>query len=598
MEHFEVSFLPDGKSLKIHAGATILEAAQQVGIILNTVCGQKGTCGKCKVILEPQGQVVLACQYKIKDNVTVKIPEESRFFQQQILQHGLKRQIELHPNISKAVIRLQARQELEDIAEAVRQGIEDCVRIDKEKLSTLIKSELPADCAQGRQIITAVYRKTDDGSECNYELAGIEPADTTDSIFGAAVDIGTTTVVAKLVDLRSGEVLGAESETNPQIQFGDDVISRIMYASTEDGSKELQNSIIGCINRLTGKLCQSCGISSQYIYEVVAAGNTAMNHLLAGFPVEQLGQAPYEAYNTDSLTVPASQLDLQISKFGKVYLPPNVAGFIGSDTTAVAVAVGMDTVEKMTLVVDIGTNGEIILGTKDRMVSASCAAGPALEGARISCGSRAVRGAIESVVYDGDDIAVDVIGGGRARTICGSGLIDAIAVMLELGVIDQTGRFAERQELEGKVSEKILTRLIEIAGEKAFVFGAPDAEPAAALSQKDVRQAQLAKAAIRAGIEILMERLGIGADDVEQVLLAGAFGNYIRRESAVRIGLLPKVTVEKIHFVGNAASEGAQMMLLSNQCRKTCQRIAQKMEYIELAQEKRFQDVFAEAIMF
>jgi uncharacterized 2Fe-2S/4Fe-4S cluster protein (DUF4445 family) len=257
----------------------------------------------------------------------------------------------------------------------------------------------------------------------------------------------------------------------------------------------------------------------------------------------------------------------------------------------------------MTLVVDIGTNGELILGTKEAMFAASCAAGPALEGARISQGSRAVAGAIERVLVNNDDIDLDIIGtegGAFARTICGSGLIDAVAVLLDMGLIDETGRFVEKDELTGKLSDDILGRLIEQDGQGAFVLAhntGNNNEPVI-LTQKDIRETQLAKAAIRAGIILLQKKIGINDEDIEQVLLAGAFGNYIRRESAKRIGLLPDVELEKIHFVGNAASTGAEMVLLSSECRELAAEIVKKIEYVEIANQAEFQDVFAESLMF
>jgi len=254
----------------------------------------------------------------------------------------------------------------------------------------------------------------------------------------------------------------------------------------------------------------------------------------------------------------------------------------------------------MTLVVDIGTNGELVLGTKDKLYAASCAAGPAMEGARITCGSRAAEGAIEAVVINEDDIDLDVIGNCPARSICGSGLLDAVAVMLEVGVIDRTGRFTEPAKLKGKVSPAIISRIIEQDGEPAFCLSraANVSERSVFLTQRDIRQMQLAKAAIRAGIKLLQKKIGLEDCDIEHILLAGAFGNYIRKESALRIGLLPDVSVERIVFVGNAAASGAQMILISRYCRDKAHELARKIEYIEIANEPEFQDVYAESMLF
>ena len=283
-----------------------------------------------------------------------------------------------------------------------------------------------------------------------------------------------------------------------------------------------------------------------------------------------------------------------------VHTVENIAGFVGSDTTAVALAVDIDSAEEMTLAVDIGTNGELVLGNADKLYAASCAAGPALEGARISCGSRAADGAIEAVVIDEDDIDFDVIGNLPPRSICGSGLIDAVAVMLNLGIIDRTGRFAKQQTLRDKLPPAVFSRIIEQDSQPAFrLFRAVNvSEQEVVLTQKDIRQVQLAKAAIQAGIKILLRKLGITNADIKQILLAGAFGNYIRKESALRIGLLPAVPAERIRFVGNAAASGAQMILVSKQSREWACELARKIEYVEIANESDFQCVFAEAMSF
>ena len=381
------------------------------------------------------------------------------------------------------------------------------------------------------------------------------------------------------------------------------MVSRIAYASGDGGLDELHDTIISCVNNLIGQLCRQTDVDAAHIYELTVAGNTTMNHIFLKFPVEQLGQAPYKAYSTKAQDRNAGVMQIAINPRGNVHVIESIAGFVGSDITAVAVAVGMDEAEQMTLVVDIGTNGEIILGTKDRMYAASCAAGPALEGARINHGSRAVKGAIEAVFVsgnDGGDIDVDVIGGPPARTICGSGLIDAVAVLLELGLLDETGRFTEKQFLAGKLAAPILDRLIEQNGQPAFVLAhnGDNGNLRVVLTQKDIRQTQLAKAAIRAGIQLLQKKAGIGDEDIEQVLLAGAFGNYIRRKSAITIGLLPDVGVEKVHFVGNAAGSGARMILVSSRCRNIAKAIATEIEYVEIAHEPQFQTVFTEALMF
>jgi len=527
MKHFTIIFKPDGKQITIHSGATLIEAAGQAGIILNTVCGGKGTCKKCLVYLEPDAREVLACQYKIESDLTVTIPAGSRLFEQRILTEGIDAGSRIQPDIYKKHLR--------------------------ESSAAMI--------------------------------------------FGLAVDLGTTTVVARLIDMAGGECRGTEAALNPQTRFGDDVVSRIAYAQTGEEFAELREAIIDCINDLTAKLCKKTAIETNGIYEMCVAGNTTMNHIFLGLPITQLGQAPYEAYSLDAHNVSPGELGLQINPDGNIYTVENIAGFVGADTTAVALATDIGSAEEMTLIVDIGTNGEIVLGTKDKLYAASCAAGPALEGARITCGSRACDGAIEAVVINEDDIDLDVIGNAPPRSICGSGLIDAVAVMLDLGVINGTGRFAEPKTLEHKLPPAIFARIIEQDGQPAFRLTTAADSPVF-LSQKDIREMQLAKGAIRAGIKLLQQKIGLEDSGVKRILLAGAFGNYIRRQSALRIGLLPAVEAERIRFVGNAAAAGAQMILLSRNCRDQARELARKIEYVEIAHEPDFQMVFAESMSF
>jgi len=534
MKHFNITFKPDGTRISIHAGATLIEAAGQAGIILNSICGGKGICKKCLVNLEPDARQVLACQYHIQSDLTVTIPPSSRFFEQKILEHGIDTQIDLRPNI---------------------------------------------------------YEK--------YQKEGA-----TNKIFGVAVDIGTTTVVAKLINMTDGRCEATQAALNPQTLYGDDVVSRITYAETDAKLAELQKAIVDCINQLIGKLIKKTAIDANHIYEMCVVGNTTMNHIFLKLPVTQLGQAPYKAFSLDAHDIPASESGLQMNAAGNIHTVENIAGFVGSDITAVALATGIDSAEEMTLVIDIGTNGELVLGTKDKLYAASCAAGPALEGARITCGSRAAEGAIEAVIVnegpDGIAIDLDVIGGCAPRSICGSGLIDAVAVLLDLGIVDKTGRFVNAGTLGEKLPAAIVARISQIDGEPAFCLAraANAGEPDVVLTQKDIRQVQLAKAAIRAGIRLLQKKVGIQDCDIEQIYLAGAFGNYIRRESAVRIGLLPDMPLERISFVGNAASSGAQIILLARHYRDKAGELARKIKYIEIAHEPEFQDVFAESMSF
>ena len=528
MKHFTVTFQPEGKRVFVHKGANLVEAAGLAGIVLNTVCGQKGTCGKCSVIIEPQGRSILACQYHIEGDITVLVPHESRFVEHKILTEGVSRPDSVIPDIYKKYV----------------------------------------------------------------SVAGNRP------ILGLAIDIGTTTIVVKLIDMKTAKVLSTAADLNPQTRFGDDVISRIAYAQTGERLNELNRFIVNRLDYLISDCCGARGVKRDDIYEVCVVGNTTMNHIFLRLPITQLGQVPHKAFSLEARDSRPQEVGLRINPAGNIHAIANIAGFVGADTAAVALATALDSAEELTLAIDIGTNGEVVLGNKDKLLAASCAAGPAFEGARIACGSRAADGAIEAVVVVNSDIDVDVIGGAAPVSICGSGLIDAVAAFLDLGVIDSTGRFAKPADIKPPLSSALAHRLIEINEQPAFVLAFIDDNSFVYITQKDIREVQLAKAAIRAGIRLLQKELSVSDADIKKIYLAGAFGNYIRPQSALRIGLLPNVPIERIQSVGNAASSGAEMALLSSHWRNLACDLAKKIQYVEIAHDPDFQSVFADSIQF
>lgn len=535
MEHFNVIFEPDGRQVSIHSGATIFEAAGRVGIILNSLCGGKGICGKCAVSVGSEKKQVLACQYHIHSDLVVTILDSSRFYSsEKILSEGVSSKTASFPDVY-------------------------------EKYSSI---------------------------------------DSAENIFGVAIDIGTTTIVAKLFSLKSGQHLTTATALNPQSRFGADCISRISFAQTDEDLAKLHTLIINCINELLIELCSRAEIDIQQIYEICAVGNTTMNHIFLKLPITGLGCSPYKPFSVAAKNTPAVALGLAVNSAANVYTPENIAGFVGSDTLAAAIAVDMDLSLGKELLLDIGTNGEIVLGVDGKIYAASCAAGPAFEGAGITFGSAAVEGTLEAVVADGDVLTIDVIGGGEAKSICGSGLIDAVAVLLDLGVIDSTGRFAD----SGKLSPAISSRIVEHNDAPAFSFSPQTCAGGllesnvngrnVVLTQKDIRMVQLAKGAVAAGVKILLSKAGLSGSDLERVFLAGAFGSYIRKESALRLGLLPAVDKCRIIFTGNAACSGAEVLLVSRKLRARASRLAQRVEYIDIAAEQNFQDIFTDSMKF
>ena len=606
-----VQFQPDGKSVFVLEGTTLIEAAGKAGIILETPCGGKGACGKCCVQVV-QGQVApsdacrerlsdaqisdgyrLACQTHAQEDLVIYVPTETRFFEQKILVEGAERETALEPNIQKRFIQLD-EPTLED------------ERSDLDRIKDALDGEMPglhADLEIIRQLPNTI-READlkvtvvmEGSD----IIAVEKGDTTSCNYGVAFDVGTTTLVGMLIDLNTGKQLAAASRTNPQVVFGDDVISRITYAMDKpEGLHELNEQVVAGMNEIIAEMVSSTGVDRGCIYEVSMVGNTTMNHILLKINPEHLGRSPFVAAVREGVEVKARSLGIHVHPDGNLYTMPNIAGFVGGDTVGVILATDLMAGDSVRLAIDIGTNGEIALGSKDRLLASSTAAGPAFEGARIQHGMRAADGAIDKVVM-GDDVLVSVIGNASARGLCGTGLIDAVAELLRVGIVDAMGRMLPQDELPSGLPDALRERVV--AGEPGTDFVLVHAEATQnrqplLLTQRDVREVQLAKGAIFAGISVLKGVLGVSDDDISEVLLAGAFGNFIRRSMAKRIGLLPNVPVERIRFVGNAAGVGSKMALIARDCRQAAERISRETEYIELGGRADFQQEFMMAMLF
>jgi len=611
VKSFHVLFQPDGRTVDARRGDTLLDAARKAGIHVNSPCGGTGTCGNCKVQLtagkggaltererehfrtEELGQGLrLACQARVKSNITCVIPDETRLSDQKILETGIVRTVPCEPTVTKRHLKLTPPRLPDQRADADR--IMEALRGARGEL------HIPLHTLRGlppllRNVDFNVTVVSFDG-----ELLSIEPGDTTSKSFGVAVDVGTTTVVGTLMDLTTARELAVASRTNPQVAYGDDVVSRIAYAAGEkDGLALLHTRIVACINDIVHELSSRARVHSTDVYEVLAVGNTTMMHLLLGVDPFAIAQAPYVAAYRQGMSVPASELGLKICRCGILTVLPNVAGFVGADTVAVALATEMHTSGELTLAVDIGTNGEIILGTRRKLIACSTAAGPAFEGARIKFGMRAAAGAIEAVDID-SDVRLRLISGDKVVGICGTGLIDTVAELLRVGIIEGSGRILDASGV-ASLPEAVARRIRAGDHGNDFVLAWPhesqNGEPVY-LTQRDVREVQLAKGAIFAGIQLMKKELHVADDDIVRVLLAGAFGNYIRPERALRIGLLPDLPPERIHFVGNAASTGAKLALVNRTCRSESDLLSRTIRYVELAGRGDFQNEFSEAILF
>lgn len=417
-----------------------------------------------------------------------------------------------------------------------------------------------------------------------------------------AFDIGTTTLVGYLMDGRNGKVLATESRMNPQHTYGADVISRANYVlENENGSKLMKDLITGALNKLISQACDAIGIDRTEILQVAIVGNTCMHHLFLGLSPKSLVLAPYVPAVKEGIIGKARDYQIQIAPEGRLILLPNIAGFVGGDTVGCMLSIAFDQLNEMSLMIDIGTNGEMVLGDKNRMMTTSTAAGPAFEGAKIECGMRGSRGAVSHLTEAEDELKIEVIDDVKPIGICGSGLIDILAFLIRRGFLDQMGGFVEPDELEDPVARREAWRLITVHKQPAFLlYKAEDTgnHQDIYLSQKDVREVQLAKGAIAAGIQILSEKLGIEPENIEKVYLAGAFGNYMDAESACMIGLIPYALHERIVTVGNAAGEGAKLACLNKDEAVYAGKLAKEAEFIELANEGAFQDVFVDQLQF
>lgn len=603
----KVVFEPSGRSVHVLPGTVILEAAARAGFIIHSPCGGAGKCGKCVVRIRAgkcppnaaeqetlgERRVAegdrLACQSRIAGPLTIEIPDTSLFqAQQQILTQDAGGELQIRPRLRKRYVELtpptqhEAESDLDRLRAAVGPFTANIAGI----------RQLPGALRAAAFKVTAVL--VDD------ELLAVEPGDTSADCFGVAFDIGSTTLVGTLVNLATGADLAVAARVNPQTSFGDDVISRIQRCRNDaKGLAQLQGAVIEGINKIIDELVRKSGIDRQRIYEVVFAGNTTMQQILGGIDPAALGELPFVPVFREAVECRASDLHVHINPVAKAYIFPQIGGFVGGDTVAGIVATRLDRCTEPTLLVDIGTNGEIVLFARDTMWATSVAAGPAFEGARITNGMRASTGAIEKVLLDGE-VRLNVIGNAKPAGLCGTGLIDAAAELLRLGILDSTGRILSASEVPDSVPAAIKERLIESGGEVnvMLVHGKDSAthEPLF-LYQRDIRELQLANGAIRAGINILLRTAGVDPGELGSVLLAGAFGNFIRRNHARRIGMLPPIPCGRIRFVGNTASFGAKRALLSTEEKDYAERVVRAVRHIDLSLDPEFHMEFSSAMI-
>jgi uncharacterized 2Fe-2S/4Fe-4S cluster protein (DUF4445 family) len=613
-------------------GITLLEAARALGVEIESICGGRQTCGKCQVVLErgdfpkhglvsreanlsPMGEEEsayleknqisgrrLACAAQVIGDVLISVPEESQARKQIIAKEASQRAMEVEPAVRQVYV------------EAIPATMADH-RGDWQRLQAALQEQwklqdLSIDLPALRALQPALkqgHHKVTISLWQDRQVLRVQPG-YAEGAYGLAVDVGSTTVVVHLCDLRTGQVLATESSMNPQVRYGEDLMSRVSYGMMEpQGVTRMHRAIIRCLNELAEKACQSVGLAADSLLDAVLVGNTVMHHLLLGIDPQELGGAPFALATSSATDLKARDLGLEFHPSAQVHLLPCIAGHVGADHVGVLLAEEPHRQDEMALVIDVGTNAEMSLGNRERLLCASSPTGPAFEGAQITHGQRAAPGAVERVRIDPQTLEprYRVIGydrwveaeasaelppAGRATGICGSGIIEAVAEMFLAGIIGPEGRFREaaaerspRVRFRGRTGEFVL-----VPG-SATISGEP-----LVVTQSDVRAIQLAKAALYAGVKLLMAHRGV--ERVDRIALAGAFGSFIDPQHAMILGMIPDCDLARVQAVGNAAGDGARIALLSRSQRLEAQRLARWAEHVQTATEPRFQDEFVAAI--
>jgi len=552
-------------------------------IIYNPESVNEITLEEKKILCEEEikNGLRLSCLVNVIDDVSIEIPESSLQKEQRILCEGVSKKINFDPYISSIQIKIpkpilgDERSYYCIVKDVLKEENLSIDYLALKKLPEKIDSDLEINLIKFKDEIIGLSKKKEDS-------------------YGVAVDIGTTTVVTYLIDMETGKLIDVESILNPQIKYGEDVVSRITYSS-KNGVNVVQNTVVEGINLMIDNLCLRNNVSYNSIYEMTAVGNTAMHHIFLNINPKSLSLSPFTPVISSSIDIKSRDLGIRINPSGNIHILPIVSGFVGADTIGVLLATELYKNDEISLAIDIGTNGELVLGNKDRMVSCSCAAGPALEGGHLKFGMRASTGAIESVFIEDGPFKTfyKTINNGKPRGICGSGIIDIVSEMLKVGLLDPSGRITDTDH------ERV--RKNPSNGQKEYVIEWKENTEISkdiVITASDIREIQLAKGAIMTGITILLEKLKITVNDIENLYLAGAFGNYIDIKNAIRIGLIPDMPLDKIKPVGNAAGEGAKISLLSKTRRIEEDTINKKIDYIELAAEKNFNDEFVKSLRF
>ena len=610
-----VTFQPSGKRVKVDKDTTLLEAGTQAGVYISSICGGDGICGKCRLIIK-KGNIkanpttllsreeirkgyVLACQTTAEGDLEVEVPAESRAEKEKILvdkdaqrfralypQAEEKTFFKYDPLVQKLYLELPKTTLQDNLADHLRfyREIRRKRKIPIMQSGLKVLRILPKILRESKGKVTATIGIRGETTE----VIQIEKGDTTEESYGLAVDVGTCTVVAHLVNLNNSQTIDAEATYNSQRVYGEEVTRRIIYAELK-GPDKLREAIVNDINNLISTLISRNKIKLNDVMTLVCAGNTTMVHLLLGLDPSQIRREPYIPACTSPPPIRAAEVGIKINPRGLLYTLPSISGWVGGDITAGILATGINEVKSLTMLIDIGTNGEIVLGSKEWMVCCAASAGPAFEGSGVKHGMRAAAGAIEKVetLADGK-VKYSTIGGVKPKGICGSGLIDVMAELFKAGFINRSA----------KLSPEASSRIREKNGELEFIL-VPASETqigeAIVLTRADIENLIRAKAAIFAGADILVKSMDLELEEIEQLYLAGGFGNYLNKEKALVLGLIPDISPDKVQFVGNTSIMGAKMALLSREALERSYEITKKITYYDLITNPGYMDEFISA---
>lgn len=593
-----VKFTPSNQEVRVPPGVSVFDAASWNGLAIDSTCGGHGTCKKCKIqVLDGEVPVSrldiraftpdqlkdgwrLACVARANSNLKIDVPPLAT--RPKAATVGVGRQVILRPGVQKRYVEMlepTLHDQRTDI-DRLRDATGD---LDFDADLAVLRS-LPTVLRKSNFKVTAVV--------VDEKLIAVEPGDTSEKNFAIGIDLGTTTVVATLLDLVTGTPMAVKSMLNKQQPFGADVISRISAAMMDPQAGGLmQKAALDTFNELISEVCHEAGVSKDQIYELSIAGNATMVQLLLGVDPEPVGVAPFITASQKWPTMSAQEIGINVLPTARCFIFPSFGAYVGGDIVAGVLATGMDRDKRTRLLIDVGTNCEIVLSNGDTILSTAAPAGPAFEAASIACGMRAADGAIEVIQIKDGDLVLGVIGDVTPIGICGSGLVDAVYALHQVGLLDDSGRFVtdeQAKEIAPKISDRLITRE---AGDRAFMLYDKGDTPVY-LSQRDVRELQFAKASIATGWRLLLEELNLKDDDVQQVLLAGSFGSYLSPTSAVGIGLVPKLPTLRIVSAGNVAGEGAKMVLLSDTERHGADALLDEVTYVELSDRSDFQEKF------